>query len=63
MKTTVEEGKTRVVNAMRPQNPCGPALMRVMWEAYGLKNEDFLWAGAAIREASPGNNRRPAGRL
>jgi len=49
MKMTVEAAKTRVVDAMRPRNPCGPALMRVMWEAYGLKNEDFLWAGAAIR--------------
>ena len=49
MKMTVEEAKTRVVDAMRPRNPCGPALMRVMWEAYGLKNEDFLWAGSAVR--------------
>jgi Putative redox-active protein (C_GCAxxG_C_C) len=32
-----------------------------MWEAYGLKNEDFLWAGTALRGGIAGNQQATCG--
>ena len=32
-----------------------------MWEAYGLKNEDFLWAGTVFRGGIAGQQQGPCG--
>ena len=32
-----------------------------MWEAYGLKNEDFLWAGVALRGGIAGHQEGTCG--
>ena len=32
-----------------------------MWEAYGMKNKDFLWAGTAFRGGIAGQQQGPCG--
>jgi len=32
-----------------------------LWEAYGLKNEDFLWAGTVFRGGIAGQQQAPCG--
>ncbi|MCK4273798.1 MAG: C_GCAxxG_C_C family protein [Dehalococcoidales bacterium] len=34
-----------------------------MWEAYGLVNEDFLWAGTAFHGGIAGQQRAPCGAI
>ena len=34
-----------------------------MWEAYGLGNEDFLWAGTAFHGGIAGQQRAPCGAI
>ncbi len=61
LKITLTEAKARSVELMRKGYHCGPAVMQVMWEAYGMENEDFLWAGIPFMSGISGNQQAPCG--
>ena len=42
MKMSLQEAKERAVELMQKGYHCGPSVLQVMWEAYGLENEDIL---------------------
>jgi C_GCAxxG_C_C family probable redox protein len=48
MKLTIDEATGKARELMHQGHHCGPSVLQVMWEAYGLKNEDFLWASTAL---------------
>ena len=60
LKFTLEEAKKKA-EAYLPELHCGPTVLKVMWEAYGMKNEDFLWAGTAFRGGIAGEQDGPCG--
>ncbi len=61
LKLSLKEAKTRVREYMRQGYHCGPSVLKTMWEAYGLKNEDLLWAGTAFRGGIAGQQQAPCG--
>lgn len=61
LKLPLEEAKSKVLEYMRLNYHCGPSVLRVMWEAYGLKNKDFLWAGTVFRGGIAGQQQAPCG--
>lgn len=61
MKISLEEALEKVENAMKDGGHCGPTLMKVMSEAYGLDNPDFLWAAMAFRGGLAGIQAGPCG--
>jgi len=60
LKLTLEEAKQKA-RAYLPELHCGPTVLKVMWEAYGLKNEELLWAGTAFRGGIGGQQQAPCG--
>jgi C_GCAxxG_C_C family probable redox protein len=61
MKISLEEALEKVESSMRTGNHCGPTLMKVMAEAYGFDNPDFLWAAMAFRGGLAGIQTGPCG--
>jgi C_GCAxxG_C_C family probable redox protein len=61
MKMTLEEARGRVFEYLRQGNHCGPSMLKTMWEAYGLENEDLLWSGAALRGGIGGQQKATCG--
>jgi C_GCAxxG_C_C family probable redox protein len=60
LKLSLEEAKTRVKEQLM-QYHCGPSVLKVMCEAYGLKNEEALWAGTVFRGGIAGQQQAPCG--
>ncbi len=61
LKLTLDEAKSRVLQYMRQNYHCGPSVLKTMMEAYGLKDEDLLWAGTAFRGGIAGQQQCPCG--
>ncbi len=61
MKMTLAEAKALSIEYMRKGYHCGPAVLQVMWEAYGMENEDFQWAGIPFLSGISGNQQAPCG--
>ncbi|MHB8105470.1 MAG: C-GCAxxG-C-C family protein [Dehalococcoidales bacterium] len=61
LKLSLEEAKAKVLDYMRLGYHCGPSVLKVMWEAYGMKNKDFLWAGTVFRGGIAGQQQAPCG--
>jgi C_GCAxxG_C_C family probable redox protein len=61
LKLSLKEAKTKVQEYMRQGYHCGPSVLKVMWEAYGLENEDLLWAGTVFRGGIAGQQQAPCG--
>jgi C_GCAxxG_C_C family probable redox protein len=62
LKLTLEEAKAKVKEHLM-QNHCGPSVLKVMCEAYGLKNKDLLWAGAVFMGGIAGQQQAPCGAI
>lgn len=60
-KLTLEQAKERVLQLLRQGYHCGPSVMQVMWEAYGLENQDFLWAAIPFMGGISGHQQAPCG--
>jgi C_GCAxxG_C_C family probable redox protein len=60
LRFTLEEAKKKAAEYL-PELHCGPTTLKVMWEAYGINNEDFLWAGTAFRGGIAGVQEGPCG--
>jgi C_GCAxxG_C_C family probable redox protein len=60
LKLTLEDAKKKAL-AYLPEYHCGPTVMKVMWEAYGLKNEELLWAATVFRGGIAGCQQGPCG--
>jgi C_GCAxxG_C_C family probable redox protein len=58
---SLDEAKTLALDYMRQGYHCGPAVMQVMWQAYGMENEDFLWAGIPFMSGISGQQQAPCG--
>jgi len=63
MKITLEEALAKVESHMQAGGHCGPTLMKVMAEAYGFDNPDFLWAAMAFRGGLAGIQAGPCGAI
>jgi C_GCAxxG_C_C family probable redox protein len=61
LNLSLEEAKKKASEYLRQDYHCGPTVLRVMWEAYGLENEDFLWAGMALRGGIAGQQQATCG--
>jgi len=61
MKISLVEALEKVESSMKAGGHCGPTLMKVMSEAYGLDNPDFLWAATAFRGGLAGIEAGPCG--
>lgn len=61
LKLSLDDAKALSVEFMRKGYHCGPAVLQVMWEAYGLENEDYLWAGIPFMSGISGNQQAPCG--
>ncbi len=57
----LSEAKARALEYMHKGFHCGPAVMQVMWQAYGMQNEDFLWAGIPFLSGISGQQQAPCG--
>jgi C_GCAxxG_C_C family probable redox protein len=60
-KLSLEEAKERALQLLHDGYHCGPAIMQVMWEAYGLENQDFLWAAIPFLGGIGGHQQAPCG--
>jgi C_GCAxxG_C_C family probable redox protein len=60
LKLTLEEAKQKARDYLMELH-CGPTVLRVMWEAYGWKDEGLLWAGTAFRGGIGGRQQAPCG--
>lgn len=58
---SLEETRKKALELMRKGYHCGPAVVQVMWEAYGMENEDFLWAGIPFMSGISGRQKAPCG--
>ena len=61
MTLTLDQAKSLSIEYMRKGYHCGPAVLQVMWEAYGMENEDFQWAGIPFLSGISGNQQAPCG--
>jgi C_GCAxxG_C_C family probable redox protein len=61
MKMPVEKVKARALELLHSGNHCGPSILRAMWEAYGWKDEDLLWAATVMRGGMGGQQRGTCG--
>lgn len=61
MKLSLDEAKEKSIEYMHKGYHCGPAVLQVMWEAYGMENEDLLWAGIPFMSGISGNQQAPCG--
>jgi hypothetical protein len=57
----LSEAKALALEYMHKGYHCGPAVMQVMWQAYGMQNEDFLWAGIPFLSGISGQQQAPCG--
>lgn len=57
----LNEAQTLALEFMRKGYHCGPAVLQVMWQAYGLRNEEFLWAGIPFMSGISGQQQAPCG--
>ncbi|MBI5063437.1 MAG: C_GCAxxG_C_C family protein [Desulfatitalea sp.] len=58
---SLADAKARALEYMAKGYHCGPAVMQVMWQAYGMENEDFLWAGIPFLSGISGQQQAPCG--
>jgi hypothetical protein len=58
---SLTEAKAKALEYMHKGYHCGPAVMQVMWQAYGMQNEDFLWAGIPFLSGISGQQQAPCG--
>ena len=58
---SLTEAKALALEYMHKGYHCGPAVMQVMWQAYGMQNEDFLWAGIPFLSGISGQQHAPCG--
>lgn len=63
MKMSLPEAKERAVELMEKGYHCGPSVMQVMWEAYGLENEDIMWTCSAFIGGIAGQQSAPCGAI
>lgn len=61
MTLSLDDAKLAVVEYMRKGYHCGPAVLQTMWRAYGMENEDFLWAGIPFMSGISQNQQAPCG--
>lgn len=61
MKMSLKEARERAVELMHRGYHCGPSVLQVMCEAYGIENEDVLWAGTAFTGGIAGHQTAPCG--
>lgn len=61
LNLSLEEAKARALSLLHQGYHCGPSLMQVMWEAYRLENQDFLWATTAFMGGISGQQQAPCG--
>jgi C_GCAxxG_C_C family probable redox protein len=61
LKMPLSEAKDKVLEYMRLGYHCGPSVLKVMWEAYGMKNKDFLWGGTVFQGGIAGQQDAPCG--
>lgn len=61
MKLTLDEARQKAKFYMEKGYHCGPAVLQVMWEAYGLEDENFLWASIPFLGGVSGNNKATCG--
>jgi hypothetical protein len=58
---SLAEAKTLALDLMHKGYHCGPAVLQVMWQAYRMENEDFLWAGIPFLSGISGQQQAPCG--
>lgn len=63
MKIELEEAKQKALQFMKKGYHCGPAVLQVMWEAYDMKDENFLWAAIPFMGGISGENKATCGVL
>ncbi len=61
MELSLEKAKELASEYLHRGYHCGPAVLQVMWEAYGFDNEDFLWAAIPFMGGISGHQRAPCG--
>jgi C_GCAxxG_C_C family probable redox protein len=61
MKLTLDQALALSIAYMRKGYHCGPAVLQVMLEAYGVDNDDFQWAGIPFLSGISGNQQAPCG--
>lgn len=61
IKIPLETAKERALELMHKGYHWGPSVLQVMWEAYDLGNEDFLWTGIPFMGGIGGFQEAPCG--
>ena len=56
LKIDLDTAKQMALDYMKKGYHCGPAVLQVMWEAYDLKDENYLWAGIPFMGGISGEN-------
>jgi hypothetical protein len=63
LKLPLEEAITKALDYLDRDYHCGPTVLHVMWEAYGLENEDLLWASMALQGGIAGRQQASCGAI
>lgn len=58
---SLAEAQQKALELMNKGYHCGPAVMQVMWEAYGMTDEAFLWAAIPFLSGINGRQKAPCG--
>jgi C_GCAxxG_C_C family probable redox protein len=61
LKLSLNEAKAKALEYLNKGYHCGPSVLKVMWETYGMENEDSLWAGTVFRGGFAGQQQAPCG--
>ena len=61
LKLNLEDAKRMALEYMKKGYHCGPAVLQVMWEAYDMRDENYLWAGIHFMGGVSGDNRGTCG--
>ncbi|MDD5339499.1 MAG: C-GCAxxG-C-C family protein [Dehalococcoidales bacterium] len=60
LKLSLQEAKDQVAKRLMKEH-CGPSVLKVMCQAYGIKDKDVLWAGTVFRGGIGGMQEAPCG--
>ena len=61
LKLQLEDAKENAIKYMNKGYHCGPAVLQVMWEAYDMQDESYLWAGIPFMGGISGENKATCG--
>lgn len=61
MKLQLSEARENAIKYMKKGYHCGPALLQVMWEAYDMKDESYLWSCIPFMGGISGQNKATCG--